>query len=260
MDAATTTSTAPALRFNPLLPYFAVFQTDSRQTLQSWIYRLWVIVSVVAAAGYGLYKFGIHREVGLVQSASEQTGILIRTIGYVTVAFVSLIAVVGIGGERTTVADSILSRGISRTQYYLAKWHARTLVVFGTFAVLAAAILTAYHYLLEPDLTLRGGIAATLMAGAALAAVMAWGVAVGALANGSVIGITIFWLVLFGAIFLTSFLPETFPSPAYFVLQLRGTLRGQFEVVSVGKSIGIMVGIAVLGAMIGLIGYGRKDV
>ena len=29
------------------LPYWAVFQADLRQTLRSWVYRVWVMLSVL---------------------------------------------------------------------------------------------------------------------------------------------------------------------------------------------------------------------
>jgi len=248
------------MRFNPILPYFAVLRTDFGQTLQSWVFRLWVIVTLITAVGYWLYKFGIHREVGLVQSASEQTGILLRTIGLVTLAFVSLISIVAVGGERGTVADSILSRGISRHQYFLAKWHSRTAVLLGMFSVLSLVVLLAYHFLLEPDVTFSGGIAATLLAMAMLAAVVAWGVTIGALSNGTVIGITIFWLVLFGSLFLMSYLPEPFPSPGYMLAQLRSILRGNYDALHVVKVMAIFLGIAIVGGTVGLVGYSRKDV
>src|SRR5215475_11501393 len=57
------------LRFNKFLPYWAVLQTDLRQTLRSWVYRLWVLMTVLAAAGFLLYRVGVHTEAGIVQSA-----------------------------------------------------------------------------------------------------------------------------------------------------------------------------------------------
>ena len=260
MDATATAVTTPAIRFNPILPYFAVLRTDIRQTLQSWVFRLWVIVSLITAVGYGLYKFGIHREVGLVQSASEQTGILLRTVGLLTLAFVSMVAIIAISGERGTVADSILSRGISRYQYFLAKWHSRTVVLLLTFGLLSALVLAAYHYLLEPDVTFGGGFAAVLIAMSMLAAVIAWGVTVGAISNGSVIGLTIFWLVLFGGLFLLSYLPEPFPSPGYVLGQMRSILRGNFDTWRITKVMMIFLFIAALGGTVGLVGYSKKDV
>ena len=179
-------ATAPRkIRFNRLLPYWAVLQTDLRQTVQGWVFRLWVILTLAAAAGYGLYKVGVHREAGLVQSASMQTGDLMRGVAAATLALVALLSVSAVSSERSTVADAIHCRGISRYQYFLAKWHARTLAVSLAFAALSAVVLASYHYLLDPDLTLAGGAAATVIALAALAAVIAWGVTVGALANGT---------------------------------------------------------------------------
>lgn len=262
MDAAVATApTAPAApRFNPLLPYFAVFRTDLRQTFHGWLFRLWVIVTVVAAVGYGLYKFGIHREVGIVQSASEQAGVLLGTVGILTLAFVSLIAVHAVSGERGNVADSILSRGISRRQYFAAKWHARTVVLLAAFAVLSGAVLTAYHFLLEQDLSLAGCLIGIAVATAVLAAVIAWGVTVGAMSNGTVIGVTLFWLVLFGSLFLLSFLPPPFPTGSGLLSGLRSTLRGHYDPAKVAQVIGIFLLVALVGGGVGLVGYSKKDV
>ena len=118
MDATTQHTN---IRFNRFLPYWAVLQTDFRQTLHSWIFRLWVLLCLFAAGGYGLYKVGVHREAGIVQSASVQTGDLVRGVAVVSLALISLMAVSGIGAEKATVADAVLSRGINRHQYFMAK-------------------------------------------------------------------------------------------------------------------------------------------
>ena len=41
---------------NRWLPYWAVFQADVHQTLRSWVYRVWVFVTILAATGYLLYR------------------------------------------------------------------------------------------------------------------------------------------------------------------------------------------------------------
>ena len=56
MDAAAAPS---PVKINRWLPYWAVFQADVRQTLRSWVYRFWVLLSVLATVGYLLYRFGI---------------------------------------------------------------------------------------------------------------------------------------------------------------------------------------------------------
>ena len=47
---------------NRLLPYWAVFQADIRQTLRSWVYRFWVLATLAATVGYLLYRYGVYRE------------------------------------------------------------------------------------------------------------------------------------------------------------------------------------------------------
>lgn len=250
----------PRVRFIRFLPYWAVLQTDIRLTYTSWVFRLWVILALVSALGYGLYKVGIHREAGIVQSASVQTGDLLRGVAVASLALIALISVSAISSERNNVADSILSRGISRYQYFLAKWHARTLVTLCTFAAMSAAILTGYHFLLDPDLTLHGGIAVTLVAVCMLAAVVAWGVTIGALSSNTLIGITIFWMILYGAIVLCSFLPDPFPSPSYVLAQMRSVLRGSYDVNHLSRVGLLSLMVAAIGAIIGTFGFAKKDI
>ena len=116
-----------------------MFQTDLRQTVRSWVYRLWVLMTVLAAGGVLLYRVGLHKEAGIFQSAAAQSGDLFRIMVVGSLALVVVLAVSAISSESGTVADSVLSRGISRHQYFLAKWHARLVVVTATFAVLAFA-------------------------------------------------------------------------------------------------------------------------
>ncbi|HEV7215243.1 MAG TPA: ABC transporter permease, partial [Chloroflexota bacterium] len=133
------------VKFNKFLPYWAVLQTDLRQTLRGWVFRLWVFVAVLAAGGILLYRVGVYREAGIIQSAAAQCGDLFRLLVLGSLALVVVLAVSAVGAERGTVADSVLSRGISRHQYFFAKWHARLAVVVSTFAILAIGILTATY-------------------------------------------------------------------------------------------------------------------
>jgi hypothetical protein len=252
------------LRFNKFLPYWAVFQTDLRQTARSWVYRLWVIMTVFAAGAFLLYRVGLHQEAGMVQSAAVQCGDLFRLMVVGGLALVVVLAVSAVGGERGTLADSVLSRGISRYQYFLAKWHARLVVVVTTFAVLAAGILIAGYFLFksdaESDLTLTGGLAAVLAVAAALCVIVTWGVVIGSLTNGPVLGITVFWLVLYGVGFLLTLMPEPWPSPDRELARLKFVLRGQFnELVLANLVIASAVLSAAAGAL-GVMGFSKSDV
>ena len=257
MDAPTTT---PTIRFNRLLPYWAVLQTDVRQTLRSWVFRVWVLMTVVAAGGSIVYKVGVHREAGIVQTASVQSGDLLRALIAGSLGLIALLAVSGVAAERSTVADAVLSRGISRHQYFLAKLHARVFVVIATFAVLATAVLISHHFLLDPDLSFAGGAVATLMVAAALVAVVSWGVTIGALSNGTVIGITLFWLGLSGGLLILSVLPDPYPTPDRILARLKFVLRGQYDPAIVGQVVFAGAVLSAAATAVGLFGFGRKDV
>lgn len=266
------------VRFNKFLPYWAVLQTDLRQTLRSWVYRLWVLMTVLAAAGFLLYRVGVHREAGMWQSAANQGGDLFRLVLVSSLALIVVLAVSSIGSERGTVADSVLSRGISRHQYYLAKWHARLVVVVVTFAVLGGTVLVASHFLFDSDakadvvasggpaadakaeLSFVGGLAAVVAAAAVLCVIVSWGVAIGALTNSTVLGITVFWLVLYGAGFLLSLLPEPYPSPDRELGRLKYVLKGQFNGAVLFNLVLAATGLSVLAAAVGLHGFSRRDV
>lgn len=252
------------VRFNKFLPYWAVFQTDLKQTLRSWVYRLWVLMTVFAAGGLLLYRVGLHQEAGIVQSAAVQCGDLFRLMFMGSLALIVVLGVSAVGAERGTLADSILSRGISRYQYFLAKWHARLVVVVATFTGLAAGVMIAAYFLFksdaQSDLSLVGGLAAVLAVGSLLAVIVTWGVVVGALTHGTVLGITVFWLLLYGVGFLLTLMPEPWPSPERELARLKFVLRGQFNEMFLLNLV-LMCGLLCAAAgSLGVVGFSKRDV
>src|SRR5919205_3712920 len=87
-------------KYKRWLPYWAVLQTDVRQTLRSWVYRLWLLVSAGAAAGYLLYRLGLYREAGLVQPAANLVSDLLRWALFGSGALVVVLTVGAIASER----------------------------------------------------------------------------------------------------------------------------------------------------------------
>jgi ABC-2 type transport system permease protein len=252
------------VRFNRFLPYWAVFQTDLRQTARSWIFRLWVLMAALAVAGLLLYRVGLHTEAGLFQSAATQCSDLFRLLVIGSLALVVVLAVSSISSERGTVADSVLSRGISRYQYFLAKWHARLVVVTVTFGVLLMVVLLASYFLFrddsQSDLSFTGSLAAVLTVCALLAVIVSWGVTIGALSNGTMLGITVFWLVLYGSGFLLSLLPEPWPSPERMLGRLKFVLQGQYNPAMLTQLLVACGVLSLAAAVVGLIGFSKRDV
>ena len=259
MDAPTPAPAKP-VRINRWLPYWAVFQADVHQTLRSWVYRTWVLMLLLAAVGYLLYRVGLYREAGIMQPASVLISDLLRWTVVGSVTLIIIMTVGSIASERGTMADSVLSRGISRYQYFLGKWHSRLATVLGTFFVMGVFWLAASHFLLHEDVRLHGAAMALLTVAALLAAVISFGVSVSALTNSTVLGIAVLWMILYGAGFLLSMLPETLPSPDRALHGLPYVLRGHYDAAVLGELIAWALFASLLSSLFAMGYFARRDV
>jgi hypothetical protein len=247
-------------KINRFLPYWAVLQADVGLTLRSWVYRFWVLVSVLAAVGYLLYRFGIDRGAGINQSASDLISDLLRWTVFGSVTLIIVMTAGSISSERGNMADSVLSRGISRYQYFLGKWHSRLATVLGTFLLLGLTALVGSFFLLNQDLSPLGSVVALLTVSALLAVVTTCGVTISALTNSTLVGITVLWMVLYGAGFVLSLLPKHFPSPDRALDHLPNILRGMYDWHVLARLMGWSLLACLLVAAMGLVYFARRDV
>jgi hypothetical protein len=247
-------------QYNRWLPYWAVFQADVHQTMRSWVYRVWVLVSVLAAVGYILYRCGLAHEAGIVQPASKLIADLLRWTTLGSVTLIVVLTAGSISSERGTMADSVLSRGISRHQYFLGKWHSRLVTVLLTFVVLCGAALVASLFLLHEDLDLGGCAMAVLTVCVLLAAVVTCGVTVSAICNSTVLGIAVLWIVLYGGGFALSWLPARYPSPSRALNCLPFILKGYYDPDVLLGLMGWSALVSLAVALVGLAHFARRDI
>ncbi len=254
-------ATAPAkrIKINRWLPYWAVFQYDVRQTLRSWVYRVWVLASVLAAAGCLLFYAGKH-QTGIPQLGSELISKMLRWAVLGSITLIIVLTAACISSERGTMADSVLSRGISRFQYFLGKWHARLVTILGTFLLMGLLALTGSYFLLQVDLDLAGSLVALITLVVLLAAVVSCGVTVSAMTNSSVMGIAVLWILLYGGGFALHKLPPDVPSPDRVLENLTHIVKGDYDLQYLGRLMGFSMILSVLAAVTGLIAFSRRDV
>jgi hypothetical protein len=211
--------------------------------------------------GYLVYRFGAYREAGMVQPATDLMSDLLRWTVFGSVTLIIVLTAGSITSERGTLADSVLSRGISRYQYFLGKWHARVAVMLSTFFAFGLIVLIGSFFLLhDENLTLIGCLVAMGIVAALLAAVITCGVTISALCNSTILGIAMLWLVVYGAGFILSLLPASYPSPDRALRSLPDILRNCYDTQLVSRvAFGALIASAVM-ALVGMIAFSRRDV
>jgi ABC-2 type transport system permease protein len=247
-------------RINRWLPYWAVLQADVRSTLRSWVYRTWVLVSMMCAVAYLIYKVGVYREAGIVQHASAMVSDLLRWCVFGSVTLIIVLTAGCISSERGTMADSVLSRGISRYQYFFGKWHARLVTVLGTFLAMGLVALIASFFLFHEDLTLTGGLVALVAVMAVLAAVISCGVTASAIFNNTLVGIAVLWIAIYGTGFVLSVFPDHYLTPYRIINSLPQILHGEYNLRVIGRLIGWSALASCVLALVGLGYFSRRDV
>jgi ABC-2 type transport system permease protein len=258
MDAP---AVAKPFKIKPFLPYWAVLQADLKQTFKSWLYRLWVLLSLGAALGYLLYRYGAMQVAGLNQQASDLMSDLFSWIILGSVTLIIMLTAGTICSERGTMADSVLSRGISRFQYFLGKWHARLAVILSTFLVMGLLILVASFCLLNGEnLSLVGTLVALLTGSAFLMVVITCGVTISALSNTTAISIAIGWIALNGSAFALSLLPAHYPTPDRVLRNMPNIIHGMFDMHAITRLMGASLAVSLVVALAGMVLFSRKDV
>lgn len=246
--------------YNRFLPYWAVFLADVHQLLLSWVYRFWVTVSLVALIGYLTYRMGPLHGHGIMQQAAQFVGDMMQWIVVGSCTLIVVLCSGAISSERGSLADSVLSRGISRYQYFLGKWHARLFTILTTYLVLSLAAMACGYFLLHENLQLTGCLMALATVAAILTAVISASVAVSAVVNSTLVGIAILWLFLYGGGLALSHFPERFPSVERTLQQLPFTLKGQFVHSKLWPIITLSCVISLFSALAGMIYFSRRDV
>ncbi|MFO0938558.1 MAG: ABC transporter permease [Gemmataceae bacterium] len=269
MDAATV---IPKVRFNRFLPYWAVLRTDIRQVTRSWAYWLWVGLFVVISSAHVIYRYALANGAGFTTApdgtglnAAAQTSNVIQLILQGSLAVVAFLSVSSISGERSTVADAVLSRGISRYAYFMAKWHARVITVLGTFIFLSLGVLLVYRMLLGEGglvggISYIGSVLGVVMVAAGMGIVVSWGVTIGAMSPSTLMGITIAWLVLYGGLSIMFLLPEGYPTPREVLSRLQDVFQGNYNMDLVWRVLGVSTLVSFAAAAVGLLTFSRKDV
>jgi hypothetical protein len=166
-----------------------------------------------------------------------------------------------ISAERGVIADSVLSRGISRYQYFFGKWHARLALILGSiFFICLLTFLGSCFLLRTDDISWLGTLMALLLVLAVLAIAITAGVTVSAMCQSTALSIAIVWIVMHGIGAILYMLEFGLLNPGRLMRLIPAILRGYYDLPSHGSLLGYCLLLSFVVAIMGCISFSRCDV
>jgi hypothetical protein len=234
------------------MPFLAILEADLVSMVRSWVVRIWVVLMAFEA----LLTIAQALEEGI---AAEALANLLGTFPLVWSTFVIVISSGAVSSEAGVVADSILSKAVTRYGYILAKMASRLIAVLGLYTVIV--IPPAYIIARNTEVVLsNAGIAwAILIIGMFLLLLTVLAVTFSTLFNRTLVAVVVVWILWYGAGAILALVGGEYLSPVHIIDNLPTLLQGDY---SGRDQVRTIVGFAtpsIVAMTMAIVYFGRKD-
>lgn len=235
------------------MAFWALMEADLVNSVaRSWAVRGWIglmvlqaIVTVPASTGDG--------------TAADALAGLLGTFPLIWSLFIIVNTSGAVSSESGVVADSILSKAVTRYDYILAKMASRLVLVIGAYLLITLpSAYLIYRYGIG-DLSPRGVMWAVLVVGMMLVLLTSLSIALSTLFNRTMVAMVGAWGVWYSAGGITALFKVEFLSPLDIVDTLPATLTGDFVAQDQWR---ILIGFTIVSAAvmgIAVLHFSRKD-
>jgi len=229
--------------------FLAILRYDLTQLSRSWLVRIWVAL-LVLPAGFLVVVAATQKEL-----ASETMAAFIGAVmAPLSALAVAVITSGAIAGETATVADSIMSRSVTRSEYLWAKIVSRLGVTMLVYFVVAIPFVYMVSRYAAPDTSAGGVASGLLMVAVLLAFLAAFGIALSTLMRNVLVAVLVLLVTLLVSGVLLQFLGLTWMSTTAVIQALPETFRGRtpaYDQIRVLVVFPVLTAIALLSAMWG---------
>ncbi|MHB0997843.1 MAG: hypothetical protein ACYC27_01240 [Armatimonadota bacterium] len=206
-----------------LMGWSAVLRADLTTLNKSWIVRIWLLALLMTFLMVPVAMLVTNRAAPIPASVAlaAYLGFFLNVWGIVII----VLSAGSISSEADIVADGILSRACTRTQYILAKLSARVLVIGGVYLIGAGAAAYASSRYGLNDVTWYTMLTGIAIVGMAIFMLVSLGVTMSVIFNNtivSVIGLLLLWYV---AGYIFTFAGAAYMSPTSLTRNLPQILR-----------------------------------
>jgi ABC-type transport system involved in multi-copper enzyme maturation permease subunit len=201
--------------------FLAILRYDLGQLARSWLVRIWVAL-LVAPALFLTVVASTENELAS-ETLGAYLGAVLAPLSGVAVAVITAAAV---SGESGIIADAILSRSVTRTEYLWAKIASRIGVTLGLyFAIVIPLIYLVTRYAVN-DVSAAGVLVGVLMVAVLLGFLAALGITLSTLMRNVLMAVLVLLLVIVSSGVVLQFLGLTWLSTTAVLNDLPDTFRG----------------------------------
>ena len=174
------------------MPFLAILQADLVNMTRSWVVRIWLVLM----AFQSVLTMGQAFEEEL---AAEAIANQLSTFPLIWSIPVIIITSGAVSSEAGVVADSVLSKAVTRYEYILAKMSARLITVLGLYFITVGPV--AYIILRNTESTLsNAGVAwAIVVIGMFLVLLTNLAVTFSTLFNRTLVAVVVVWILWYAA-------------------------------------------------------------
>lgn len=234
--------------------FLAILRYDLGQLGRSWLVRVWVAVLVPLAA------FFVVAAGSEAQLASETLAFYMAFVFAPTTAFlVSFLAAQTVTGETALIADSILSKSVTRSEYLSAKIVARLSVTLGIYLLVLLPFSYSTVRYAAVDTTVGGIVAGLAMVAAMLAFLATLGIALSTVLRNALLAALVLLLILLFSGAVLDFLGLSWMSTTAVIRALPQTFRGETPGLEQLRVLLVFPALSAISVAVALQVFRRKD-
>ena len=234
------------------MAFSALLEHDLKTMTRSWVVRIWALLTIALAL--------ITIPAGLNEGPiSEALAGLLGAYPIVWSTVAILTSAGAVSSEAGVVADSILSKAVTRYDYILAKFAGRLITVLGVY--LLVVVPASYLFLRADisDLTRDGVLWGIALVGATLMLITSLAVTFSTIFNRSMVAIVVTWILWYVMGFIFALLEIEEFSPVHVVEEMPLTLQGDFHAPDLRRTLLLFSGTTSAVIALAVAHFARKD-
>lgn len=235
-----------------VMAFQALLENDLSTMISSWGVRIWAILAALQAL--------ITLPAGMSEGpASQALADILGTYPLIWSTFAIILSAGAVSSEAGVVADSILSKAVTRYEYVLSKLASRILIVLGVYLLVTLPAAFLAHRYGGETVTTRGIVWGVLLIGVNMVLITSVAVTFSTLFSWTLVAVMGSWFLWYvtGGIFALLEIEQL--SPLHIIESLPDILQGQLAAVHRWRILGIFGLMSAVASTLAILHFSRKD-